>query len=172
MERAQELINEKMKADAPIAEFDGKPVTKGKGRFGPFIKWNDLFINVPKRYNFEGLSMDDIKELIETKVDKEANRYIRQWPEEKISIENGRWGAYIKFNKKMLKLGKKKDNSKYTPEELQEISIEDVKKMVEAQIPDAFVKKVAAKKAPSKKAVTKKASPKKAAPTKASAKKK
>ena len=66
MERAQELIQEKQQADAPIAQYEGKPVTKGKGRFGPFIKWNDVFINVPRRYNFDALSMNDINELIET----------------------------------------------------------------------------------------------------------
>src|SRR5690606_25574343 len=39
LERAIELIDEKLKADAPIATYDGKEVMKGKGRFGPFIKW-------------------------------------------------------------------------------------------------------------------------------------
>jgi DNA topoisomerase-1 len=36
--RAIELLKEKQLADAPIGFFDEKPVTKGKGRFGPFIK--------------------------------------------------------------------------------------------------------------------------------------
>ncbi|HEY1056282.1 MAG TPA: DNA topoisomerase, partial [Emticicia sp.] len=38
-ERAVEIINEKIAVDAPVAEYKGHPVTKGKGRFGPFIKW-------------------------------------------------------------------------------------------------------------------------------------
>ena len=74
--------------------YDGKPVTKGKGSFGPYIKWNDMFINVPRRYNFDNLSQADINELVEAKIKKEANRYIQHWPEEKISIENARWGPY------------------------------------------------------------------------------
>ena len=45
-ERAQELIDEKIKADAPIATYKGEPVQKGTGRFGPFIKWDGIFINV------------------------------------------------------------------------------------------------------------------------------
>ena len=40
MDRAVELIIEKEKADAPIATYEDKEVTKGKGRFGPFIKWD------------------------------------------------------------------------------------------------------------------------------------
>lgn len=157
LDRAIELIKEKQRVDAPIAQYKDQPVTKGKGRFGPFLKWGDLYINVPRAYNFDNLSQKDIDELIGKKLDKEANRYIQQWPAEKISIENGRWGAFIKFGKKVLKLGRKKDGEKYTPEELAGISIDDVKNMIEAQVPGAFSKKAA------KKAASKKGTPKKAA---------
>jgi DNA topoisomerase-1 len=156
IDRAIALIEEKKKVDAPIAEFNGQPVTKGKGRFGPFLKWGDLYINVPRAYNFDNLSQSDIDELISKKLDKEANRYVQQWPDEKISIENGRWGPYIRFGKKMLKLGRKANGEKYTNEELTTIPVEDVKSMIEQQVPGAFTKKVAAKKAPSKKAAPKK----------------
>lgn len=149
--RAQEIIDEKIEADAPVASFKGEPVTKGKGRFGPFLKWKDLFINVPVRYNFENLSKAEIDELISAKVEKEANRYIQQWEKEKIAIENGRWGPFIRFGKQMLKLGKNPaTNDKYTPEDLKQIAFEDVKKLITDQIPDAFEAK--AKKAPAKKA--------------------
>lgn len=158
IDRAIELINEKKQADAPIGFYEELPVTKGKGRFGPFIKWNDMYINIPRAYNFDTLSQHDINELVEKKVAKEANRFIKQWPEEKISIENGRWGPFIRFNKKMLKLGKAPDGNKYTPETLADIDVADVKKMIEEQVPNAFAKKT-------------KAAPKKAAPKKAAAKK-
>jgi DNA topoisomerase-1 len=164
LERAIELIKEKQQADAPVAMYNEKPVTKGKGRFGPFIKWEGMFINVPRRYNFDNLSQHDINELIEAKVAKEANRYIQNWPEEKISIENGRWGPYIKFGKKMLKPGKKADDTKYTAEELATVSLEEVKKMIQVQLPGAFdkkTKKAAAKKTATKTAVKKKVAVKK-----------
>jgi len=164
LERAVELINEKKQADAPIATYEGLPVTKGKGRFGPFIKWNNLFINVPKAYNFDALKQSDCNELIQKKLEKEANRFIQQWPAEKISLENGRWGPFIRFGKKMLKMGRKADGSKFTEEELTGISLEEIKKMIEAEIPGAFEK--AAKKVPAKKAASKKAPAKKAAPKK------
>ncbi len=160
MDRAIELIKEKQLADSPIAHFDGKGVTKGKGRFGPYIKWNDMFINVPKRYNFDALSNEDINELIEAKIKKESNRFIQNWPEEKISIENARWGPLIKFNKKILKIPRKADDSKYTAEELAALPLEDVKKIIESQVPGAFTKKTPKKKSTAKKTATKK-SPKK-----------
>ncbi len=160
LERAIEIIKAKQIEDAPIGFYDEKPITKGKGRFGPFIKWNDLYINVPKAYDFDNISQSDCNELIIKKVDKEANRFIQQWPEEKISIENGRWGPFIRFKKKMLKLSAKKDGEKYTPEELAEIDLESIKKMIIEREPNAFAK-VAAKKSPAKKSAAKKTATKK-----------
>jgi DNA topoisomerase I len=161
LERALEIVAEKEKGDAPIAAYQQMPVTKGKGRFGPFIKWNNLYINVPKAYDFDNLTQANVEELIEKKVEKEANRFIQQWPDEKISIENGRWGAFIRHGKNMIKLGKKADGTKHTPEELAIISLDEVKAMIVAEFPNAFVKKVAKKAAPkkvaAKKSVTKKA---------------
>lgn len=161
LNRAVQIIQAKQVEDAPIGFYDEKPITKGKGRFGPFIKWNDLFINIPRAYNFDSLSQQDCNELIEKKQEKEANRFIRQWPEEKIALENGRWGAFIRFGKKMLKLTAG-PNGKYTPEELAVIELETVKKMILIQDPKAFDKKTAVK----KKAAPKKAAAKKAAPKK------
>jgi len=166
LDRAIELIKEKQKADAPIAMYDGKPVTKGKGRFGPYIKWNDMFINVPRRYNHDNLSKADINELVEAKIKKEENRYIQHWPEEKISVENARWGPLIKFGKKIIRLPKKADDTKYKAEDLKELPLEEVKKMIEAAIPNAFGKKKAAKKEKAEKEVIVKKVPAKKAETK------
>jgi DNA topoisomerase I len=158
LERAIAIINAKKIEDAPVAMYDSKPVTKGKGRFGPFIKWNDMFINVPARYNFDHLTQADINQLIEAKLVKEANRFIQQWPEEKIAVENGRWGPEVVYSKKRIRLPK----GKYTAEALATVSLDEVKAMILAQDPKAFdkkkatAKKAAAKKAPAKKAAAKK----------------
>ena len=153
LDKAIQLIEEKKQADAPVGFYEEKPITKGKGRFGPYIKWQGMFINVPRRYNFDALSKRDMDELITAKVAKESNRYIQKWPEEKIAVENGRWGPFIRFGKKMLKLNLKAEGTKYTPEEAASIPLEEIKKMIEAQVPNAFGKKKAA---PKKKPATKK----------------
>jgi DNA topoisomerase-1 len=152
-EVAEQFIKDKIEADAPVATYKGEPVTKGKGRFGPFVKYKDLYVNVPKKYDFDNLSQGDIEELISAKLEKEANRYIQQWEKEKISIENGRWGPFIKFGKAMLKIPKKDDGSKFEAEELKEISLDEVKKWIIAQDKTAFAekKKPAAKKPAAKK---------------------
>ncbi|MCH9660394.1 MAG: type I DNA topoisomerase [Bacteroidetes bacterium] len=94
MSFAKELIEEKKRADAPIYEYEGLPVQKGTGRFGPFIKWNNMFINVNKKYDFDNLSDADIVELIETKKQKEIDKLIHNWEEEGIRLEKARWGRF------------------------------------------------------------------------------
>jgi DNA topoisomerase-1 len=159
--RAIEIIRAKQVEEAPIGYYDQKPITKGKGRFGPFIKWNDLFINIPRAYDFDNLTQKDCDELIEKKIEKEANRFIKQWPEEKIAVENGRWGPFIRFGKKMLKISGKPGGGKYTAEELADLELEDIKKMILQQDPKAFDKKSAAKKSAKKKTAPKKSAKKK-----------
>jgi DNA topoisomerase-1 len=161
LQRAIEIIKIRQVEEAPIGYYQDKPITKGKGRFGPFIKWNDMFINVPRAYNFDSLSQDDCNELVEKKIQKEANRYIQQWPEEKIALENGRWGPFIRFGKKMMKITAKPQGGKYTAEEVASLSLDEVKKMILQQDPKAFDKKATKKKAAPKKAAPKKAAKKK-----------
>jgi DNA topoisomerase-1 len=116
-----------------------------------------LFINIPARYKFDTINEAECADLIEKKIEKEANRFLRDWPEEKIAIENGRWGPFIRFGKKMLKLVGGGAQGKYTAEELVVIDLEEVKKMILIQEPKAFDKKTkaasktAVKKAPAKK---------------------
>lgn len=156
LERAIAIIEAKKIEDAPIGFYDEKPITKGKGRFGPFIKWNDMFINVPRAYDFDNLSTHDCDELIQKKIEKEANRYIKNWPEEKISLENARWGPIIKFGKTKYKVGLSKKGAKYTPEELSQLELEDVKQIIIQQAPKAFDKKKPAKKKAARKKTARK----------------
>ena len=118
LENAIVLINEKRAANAPIAEYEDLPVSKGKGRFGPFIKWNDLFINVSKKYDFDNLSYEDIVELIELKKKKEIEKVVQIWEQEGISVEKGRWGKFFVISgKKKKQLAPTKDPAKITLEE-------------------------------------------------------
>jgi DNA topoisomerase-1 len=139
IEEAEELIRSKKDELAPFGHYKNMPITKGKGRFGPFVKWNDLFVNIPVRYKMDTITEAEAIELIETKLDKEANRYIQNWESEKISIENGRWGPYIKFGKNNIKIPKV-DGIKPEADDLAKISLETVKSWIAAEIPDAFTK--------------------------------
>jgi DNA topoisomerase-1 len=138
--QAVELIKQKQLEDAPIGHYKELPVTKGKGRFGPYVKWNGMFINVPRRINFDTIKMSEAIPLIEAKEVKEANRYILKFDEEKISVENGRWGPYIKFGKKLINLPRN-DGEKMSSEEAAKLTLEKVKALIEEQIPNAFASK-------------------------------
>ncbi|MCB0543736.1 MAG: type I DNA topoisomerase [Saprospiraceae bacterium] len=138
-ERAVELVKAKQEADKPVGHFEGQPITKGKGRFGPFVKWADLYVNVPARVNFDRITEEQAVELIQQKIEKEANRYIHKWDEEKISVENGRWGPYIRFKKKNIKFPKV-DGKKVNAEMAKEMNLEKIKEFIELEVPDAFSK--------------------------------
>lgn len=120
--RAIELIEAKRKADAPIAEYEGLPVQKGVGRFGPFIKWNNVFINVNRRYDFDNLSYDDIVELIEAKKQKDIEKVVHNWEEDGIRVEKARWGRHnILKGKTKIELPKTVDAAALTLEEVKEL---------------------------------------------------
>tara|TARA_B100001287_G_scaffold112717_2_gene94934 strand:- start:4013 stop:6439 length:2427 start_codon:yes stop_codon:yes gene_type:complete len=119
---AIDLIEEKRRANAPIYQYENLPVFKGKGRFGPFIKWNDLFINVNKKYDFDNLSAQDISQLIEDKKKKEEEKFIHNWEKEGISVQKGRWGKFfVVSGKKKKQLAPSKDPSSVTLDEAKSI---------------------------------------------------
>jgi len=94
LDSAIKLINAKEKAEAPIGEYQGLPVQKGVGRFGPFIKWNSTFINVSKKYDFDNLSASDLQELILGKIKKDKDKVVHNWEKEGIVVEKARWGRH------------------------------------------------------------------------------
>ena len=145
MSYAIELIEEKKKADAPVYIYEDLPIQKGTGRFGPFIKWNNMFINVNKKYDFDTLSDADIIELIETKKQKEIDKLIHNWEEEGIRLEKARWG---RFN--LLKGKTKIELPKTTKAE--KMTLKDAQVILEKNAPKKKKKKAASKKkAPAKK---------------------
>lgn len=122
METAIELIEEKKKADAPIYVYEELPVQKGTGRFGPFIKWNNIFINVNKKYDFDNLTDADIIELIEVKKQKEIDKLIHDWSDAGIRLEKARWGRFnLIKGKKKIELPKTTKADKMTLEEAEAI---------------------------------------------------
>ena len=122
------IIDEKAKADAPIFEYDGLPVQKGKGRFGPFIKWNNMFINVNKKYDWDNLSFQDVETLIKDKIQKEIDKIVHDWPNEGIRVEKARWGRHnIIKGKIKVELAKNVD--------VQNLTLEDVNAIINKQRP-------------------------------------
>jgi DNA topoisomerase I len=148
LDYAIQIVDEKQKADAPIGNYKGLDVQKGVGRFGPFIKWNGIFINVNKKYNFDNLSQQDIVDLIEDKLQKEIDKVIHNWEDEGIRVEKARWGrSTILSGKLKIELGKEIDATKLTLEEVKDIIAKKTpEKKTTAKKSTTSSKKVTAKK--------------------------
>ncbi len=143
---AKQLIDEKEIADAPVYVHEDLPVQKGTGRFGPFIKWNSMFINVNKKYDFDNLTDADIIQLIEDKKQKEIDKLIHDWPTEGIRLEKARWGRFnLIKGKTKIELPKTTNAAKMT--------LDDALALVAKKSPKKK-KAVAKKKAPAKKKAT------------------
>ena len=115
IEKSIDLIKAKIEAQKPILVYKSYDVTKGKGRFGPYLKWNNTFINVNKNYDFENLTEEDCVKLIEEKIQKDKEKIIMNWSSDGITIEKGRWNKiYIIKGKKKVPLAKNVDPLKIT----------------------------------------------------------
>ena len=110
IEKSIDLIKAKIEAQKPILVYKSYDVTKGKGRFGPYLKWNNTFINVNKNYDFDNLTEEDCTKLIEEKIQKDKEKIIMNWSSDGITIEKGRWNKiYIIKGKKKVPLAKNVD---------------------------------------------------------------
>ncbi|WP_127845196.1 type I DNA topoisomerase [Psychroflexus aestuariivivens] len=157
-DRAIELIKAKEKAEEPIYYYKDKGVQKGVGRFGPYLKWDGMFINVNKKYDFDNLSDKDIVELIEDKIQKEKDKLIHHWEDEGIKVEKARWGRFkVSKGKTKVELPKTTDAEALTLDEVKAI----LEKNTKSKKKPAKKKTATKKKTTSKKTTTKKSSTKK-----------
>ena len=105
-----------------LGEFEEKPVSVGIGRFGPYIKHNQLFVSLKKGVDDPGtITLETAIERINEKREIEKNRKIQEF-ENGVQILNGRFGPYITFKKVNYNIPKGKEADKLTFEETKEIN--------------------------------------------------
>ena len=106
-----------------IGEFEGKDVTVAIGRFGPYVKHDGKFVSIPSDIAPASISLPQAIELIETKRQATSKRIIKAFDEDPdLQVLDGRYGAYIAYNKANYKLPKTvSDPSALTIEECREI---------------------------------------------------
>lgn len=74
-----------------LGEHEGKEVIIGEGKYGPYIRYDKLYISIPRTKNPLKLTMAEAVELIEEK--QQTSMPIHQWGD--IQVMPGRYGAYI-----------------------------------------------------------------------------
>lgn len=107
--RAIEILNEKRVADAgsALGILEDEPISTGKGRFGPYVKHAGKFYSLGRTDSLETITFDRAVEIIEKKRNAEANKYLKEFPEnETIKVLNGMYGPYIQIGKRNVKIPK------------------------------------------------------------------
>ena len=110
-----------------LGEYNGKEISAAIGRFGPYIRYNNLFASIKKQDGDDPFTItkDRAIELIEAKIKADKEKFIKTFEEdETVQVLNGRWGPYIKIGKKNYKIPKDKDPKQLTLEECIKISKE------------------------------------------------
>jgi len=161
--RAIELIQAKRaeSISESLGEFEGKLVTTGKGRFGPYVKFEDKYISIPRNEQLSTLTLDRAIELIQAKRNAEANKYIKEFPERpEIKIVNGMYGPYLAVGKRNVRIPKETDAASLTLEDCLALAGDEPAptkggaKKASAKTAKADAKPAAKAKAPAKKATT------------------
>ena len=105
-----------------LGQYEDKTISVGTGRFGPYIRFADKFISIPKDMDPLEISLDDAVALINAKREADAKKSIKTFAEDpELEILNGRYGPYIAYKKKNYKLPKDSVPAELTHEECMQI---------------------------------------------------
>ncbi|HBS86855.1 MAG: DNA topoisomerase I [Bacteroidetes bacterium GWF2_38_335] len=106
-----------------LGQFEGKDITIGVGKFGPYVRHDNKFYSLKKGVDDPlTIIIDRAIAIIEEKREQEKQRVIKTFEQNiDLSVLNGRWGPYISFEKKNYKIPKKIKPAEITFEECMEI---------------------------------------------------
>ncbi len=109
-----------------LGTYEGEEVSVGTGRFGPYVKHGKTFVSIPKNYDPMSITLEEAEALIAEKKNTDARKIIKVFEEMPgLQVLNGRYGAYISFEKKNYKITEKIEPAALT--------LEDCRRMMEAQ---------------------------------------
>lgn len=126
-----------------LGEYEGETVTAAIGRFGPYVKFGKSYVSIPKDLTPQSITLQEAIELINTKKQEEANRFIKDFPEiPGLEVLNGRYGPYMAYKPEGAKKAVNYKIPKST--DATTLTAEEARKLMEAQ--DAAPKRPARRK--------------------------
>jgi len=129
LEEAMELF----KLPRNLGQHDGGDVVVATGRFGPYVKHGSAFYSLAKTDDPLEISLERAVEIILLKEKEEKGKIIREFAEEPgLRVLNGKYGAYISFNKQNFRIPKGK--------KAEELTLEDCRKIVSENEPTKSAK--------------------------------
>ncbi len=178
LERALQLLS--LPRQLGAHPEDGAPVETNLGRFGPYVKWNKTYANLPDAEEVFSIGMNRAVEVLAQKIARGPGRGAAAAPLKElgehpdggpVQVMPGRYGPYVKWGKVNATLPKDQDPEAMTLDlALPLIEAKASKGGKKKAAPKKAATKAPAKKAAAKKPAAKKPAAKKAAPKKASAK--
>lgn len=102
-----EEVLELFRLPRELGEYEGQAVSVGSGKFGPYVKYGDSYVSVPRDMDPVALTLDDAVGIIRSKQEAEARKVIRVFPEHPgLQVMNGRYGPYIAYEGKNYRIPK------------------------------------------------------------------
>jgi DNA topoisomerase-1 len=99
---------------------DGHSIKVAVGRFGPYVQFGaKKYVSLKKEDDPYTITEERARQLIREKLEIEAARVIKAFPEAGIQVLNGRFGPYLTDGKKNGKVPKDRDPKSLTLEECQ-----------------------------------------------------
>ena len=103
-----------------VGQYEGTDIVALKGRFGPYLKYGDKNVRLPRTEDPLTVSLDKCIALInESLSEKQAPAFIADFGE--IKVVNGRYGPYIKMGDSNYKIPKGTDAATLTESDCQAI---------------------------------------------------
>ncbi len=118
LEEALELF----KLPRVIGTSNGKEIVASTGRFGPYVRFDNKFVSIPKGLDPLTITLDEALVLIKEKQDAAIKTTLKEFSERpEIKILKGKYGAYLSAGRDNYKLPKTKDPSVFSLEDCLEI---------------------------------------------------
>ena len=104
-----------------VGQHDGIDIVCTKGRFGPYMKYGDKNISLPRGTDPLKIDLESCIRLIEESQNKKAGGVLAEYTESDIQVIDGTYGPYIKHAGGNYKLPKGTDPATLTEEKCKEI---------------------------------------------------